>query len=229
MKCAKFKKLISEFIDGDLDAVRVLRLQRHLDSCSDCREFKRELEQIARQSGELKMAVPRDLSWSRLKPRIADSAPKQKVRPASFGLGRYSPRLVFGGAFLLAVIIGAIVTAPRIWRSKVSLPAEDSRSYALAKLDEAEQHYQMAIRALGEAALSREGDLDPKVAQVFRSNLKIIDISIAACKQAVLSDPNNIDSRKYLLAVYEEKTKLLESLMSILPAMSLKKDLGETI
>lgn len=229
MKCTKFKKMISEFIDGELDAGRVSRLRRHLDSCPECREFKCELEKIARRSGEMKMAVPRELSWSRLESRLAVPPPKQKARSASSGLGRYSPRLVFGGAFLLAVVIGAIVTAPRIWRSKASLPAEDSRSYALAKLDEAEQHYQMAIRALGEAALSREADLDPKVAQVFRSNLKIIDISIAACKQAVMSDPDNIDSRKYLLAVYEEKTKLLESLMSVLPATSLKKDLGETI
>ncbi len=106
---------------------------------------------------------------------------------------------------------------------------EDSRSYALAKLEEAEKHYQMAIRALGEAAGSREAELDPQIAKVFQSNMKIIDISIAACKQAVLADPENIDSRKYLLAVYEEKTKLLESLMSVLPTTSSNKKLGETI
>jgi len=227
MRCAKSKKLISEFIDGELDAARGSRLQRHLDSCPDCRKFKREFEKIALQAGELKVAVPQEFTWTRLASRLA--VPARKPLAKKFVLRRLSPRMAIGGAFLLAIVIGTVVVAPSLWRPRATLPVEDARDYALAKLDEAEQHYQMAIRALGEAAFSREEDLDPKIAEVFRSNLKIIDISIAACKQAILSEPDNIDSRKFLLAVYEEKTKLLESLMSILPTTSLKQDFGETI
>jgi len=227
MRCAKSKKLISEFIDGELDAARGSRLQRHLDSCPDCRKFKCEFEKIALQAGELKAAVPRELTWTRLASRLA--VPARKPLAKKFVMWRLSPRMAFSGAFLLAIVIGTVVVAPSLWRPRAFLLVEDSRDYALAKLDEAEQHYQMAIRALGEAARSREEDLDPKIAEVFRSNLKIIDISIAACKQAVLSEPDNIDSRKFLLAVYEEKTELLESLMSILPTTSLKQDFGETI
>jgi len=229
MRCAKSKIMISEFIDGELDTARTSRLQRHLDSCPNCREFKRELEKITLQAGKMKTAVPRDLTWSRLVPRLSASALTGRFRLKAPGMRRMSPRLAFGGAFLLVIVIGALVVAPRLWRSDAVFPREDARVYALAKLEEAEKHYQMAIQALGEAASSREADLDPKIAEVFQSNMKIIDISIAACKQAVLADPENIDSRKYLLAVYEEKTKLLESLMSVLPTTSPNKELGETI
>lgn len=229
MRCAKSKKMISKFIDGELDVARGSRLQRHLDSCPNCREFKRELEKITLQAGEMKTAVPRDLTWSRLAPRLSASAQAGRPHLKASVMRRMPLRLAFGGAFLLAVVIGALVVVPRIWRSDAVYPKEDARSFALAKLEEAEKHYQKAILALGEAASSREADLDPKIAEVFQSNMKIIDISIAACKQAVLADPENIDSRKYLLAVYEEKTKLLESLMSVLPTTSPYKELGETI
>ena len=53
------------------------------------------------------------------------------------------------------------------------------------------------------------------MAAIFRTNLAVVDASINACKKAVLSDPDDIESRNYLLAAYREKTNLLTEMMGV--------------
>jgi hypothetical protein len=104
------------------------------------------------------------------------------------------------------------------------LGKKDPMKYTLAKLDEAEQHYKMAIKALWEAVSYQEGNLTPKVAEVFRKNLEIIDSSITDCRQTVLLEPENIDARGFLLAAYRDKVDFLQDMMEIGRPSSPKKE-----
>ena len=109
------------------------------------------------------------------------------------------------------------------------LPLSESQQYTLAKLQEAEHHYKLAINALVEAVTAQKGELDPKMAEIFRTNLAIIDTSIDACQQAILNNPNNIESRNYLLAAYREKTNLLTQMMVVTDKPSKDRGMEETL
>jgi tetratricopeptide (TPR) repeat protein len=89
------------------------------------------------------------------------------------------------------------------------------QEYALAKIQEAEQHYKLAIKALWEAVQSQKDNLDPKIAETFRINLELIDASLADCRRAVENDPRNMESRYYLLAVYKKKAELLDNMIEV--------------
>jgi len=62
---------------------------------------------------------------------------------------------------------------------------------------------------------AQENGMEPEVAEVFQVNLNLIDSSISACREAVLEDPRDIDSRNILLAAYKEKTDLLYELLNV--------------
>ena len=85
----------------------------------------------------------------------------------------------------------------------------------LAKLDEAEGHYQAAIRALSEAFASQKGVLVPQVAELFDRNLAVIDATIRACRRVVLEEPDDLQARNFLLAAYTEKVTLLDSALDL--------------
>jgi len=109
-----------------------------------------------------------------------------------------------------AVFIGLRVGIPEKTTS-----SPNGQNYALAKLKEAEHHYQMAIKALWEAVQAQKKSYDPQIAKIFKANLEIIDDSIQACKLALQSDPRDLESRKFLLAAYKKKAELLGSMMEI--------------
>ena len=109
------------------------------------------------------------------------------------------------------------------------VPELRNQQYTLTKLEEAEHHYQLAIKALHEAALAQSEQLDPQEAEVFRANLELIDQSINACRQAVLSNPNDVESRKYLLAAYKEKANLLNEIMAVKDTSFPERETEETI
>ena len=73
------------------------------------------------------------------------------------------------------------------WKRAPGLSDQDR--FTLAKLEEAEKHYKLAIRALNEAIGSQKNGLDPQVAAVFDRNLKEIDTAIQACQNAVVKEP----------------------------------------
>ena len=121
------------------------------------------------------------------------------------------------------------IYGPRYWSGQALVPELENQLYTLAKLQEAEHHYQLAIKALSDAAQAQNEQLDPQVAEVFRTNLELIDQSINACRQAVLNNPNDIESRKYLLAVYKEKANLLNEIMAAKDTSSPERETKETI
>jgi hypothetical protein len=71
--------------------------------------------------------------------------------------------------------------------------------------------------------------MDPQIAQVFTSNLEVIDSSIMACRHMVLQNPENIDARNYLLAAYRGKMNFLNEMMEIKQASSPRREFKTVI
>lgn len=235
MRCSKAKRLISDYIDSTLKTRQNALLEEHLDVCPECQQLLKDFQKIAKGARELKELTPPEKTWikirARLKPeeqRVLTLHPQRRPR---FNQLLYAPKLKYALSFvvLLVFIISAVIIGLHYWRGKDVLSGMDMQKYMLAKLEEAEHHYQQAIKALWEAFSAQEGNIDPQVAAIFKKNLEIIDSSIVACRQAVLQEPESIEARNYLLAVYREKVDFLQEMMKIKQTSSQTRGFKTTI
>lgn len=225
MRCTQAKKLVSEYVDGVLDERRSAELERHLDSCEECRELLQDFQGIVREARDMKTVTPPDTAWEKISgalagPRIEEPAGRavRRERPArAFFLSRH-PLWSAAAAALVLVVGGLALLQP--WRSGLPPGPDSADKYTLAKLDEAKGYYRQAIKAMGEAVTAQNGSLDPKLAAAFNKNLALVDASIEACQQAVRRDPGNLDTQNFLLAAYQDKVELLTNLIAV------KKDAG---
>ena len=204
MKCNKAMERISEYIDGALDREKKIALEEHLQDCRRCKGVLKDFQKIKNAAGKLEILSPNKAGW--------DSIQRKLIKKQKFSFQLFRPAMAFGAAILIVVVMGALIFGPKIWQNPRELENRGPL-LAMSKLDEAEHHYQLAIKALAEALSAGQKDMDPKVLQVFRDNLDIIDASLSACKQAVMNDPGDVDSRRYLLAMYKQKTDLLSQLV----------------
>jgi predicted anti-sigma-YlaC factor YlaD len=231
MKCLTAKKWISEYIDGDLDATKKTQLDEHCARCADCRKLLEDFQTISRSAKELDTFFPPESTWSKIQEKMTTDE-QEILRLAPQKQGWFSlPRLSYVlSAVLLVVFLSLVfIYGPRYWSGPAVVPELENQQYTLAKLEEAEHHYQLAIKALNEAAMAQNERLDPQIAEVFRTNLELIDQSINACRQAVLIDPNDVESRKYLLAAYKEKANLLNEIIAVKDTSSPEREMEETI
>jgi len=231
MRCTTAKKWISEHIDNELDGKKEAALEEHCSSCLDCQKLMKDFQKISQSAAHLKEISPPESAWLKIQEKLP--AGEQKVIKVASGrakwLGQPGLSYAVSAALILLVVIGIFVIRPFDRNGQGILPLSESQQYTLAKLREAEHHYKLAINALAEAVATQEGELDPKMADVFRTNLAIIDASIDACQQAILNNPNNIESRNYLLAAYREKTNLLTQMMAVTDKPSRQRGMEETL
>ena len=235
MRCSKAKKLISDYVDNELKDRLSFYLEKHFHKCSDCRKLLDDFQSIAKSAKELDELTPSQNTWLKIRERL--SPEEQKIstlhphKKGWFGFLFFPPKLKYAlSAFLLIAVIISAVTIGLWYRGGMDiLGRKDPMKYTLAKLDEAEQHYKMAIKALWEAVSYQEGNLTPKVAEVFRKNLEIIDSSIIDCRQTVLQEPENIDARSFLMAAYRDKVDFLQDMMEIGRPSSPKRESRKVI
>ncbi len=233
MKCSKAKKLISEYIDGELNEKKASSLKAHIEVCPECQKFLKDLQKITDQAKDLEDISPSGKTWFRIQARLSEE--RQETRVPGWGQRRrillFPPALRYAVsvAFLLLVVFGAVIISLR-FRDQIGIPsAANGEKYALAKLEEAEHHYQLAIKALWEAVQAQKENFDPKVAEIFQKNLKVIDASIADCRKALESNPSDLDSRYNLLAVYKKKADFLDDIIGVISTSSEKEELKKVI
>lgn len=227
MRCSKAKKLISEYIDGELDPKRASSLKDHFDACPDCRKFLRDFQTITDRAKDLEEKSPSGKTWFRIQARLREK--REETRLPAWGQRRrillLSPALRYAvsAAFLILVFFGVLIIGLR-FRNQAGIPSgANGEKYALAKLEEAEHHYQLAIKALWEAVQAQKENFDPKVAEIFQKNLKVIDASIADFRKALEKDPNDLDSRYNLLAIYKKKADFLDDIIDVISSSSQKE------
>jgi tetratricopeptide (TPR) repeat protein len=229
MKCANVKKLISEYIDGDLDAGKASFLEKHMETCQDCPKLLKDFQQIKQTAKGLSRTEPSGQTWFRIQARLKEktqgSVPEPRVRFLFFPARL---RYAVSTALLLFIAVGVVVIGLRVWNREGTVKGSNGQEFAMAKIQEAEQHYKLAIKALWEAVQAQKENFDPKLAETFRINLELIDATLADCKRAIQSDPGDVESQYYLLAVYKKKAELLDSMIEV-SSTSLQKKETKTI
>jgi hypothetical protein len=233
MKCTKAARWTSDYADGVLDAGKSARLERHLESCPACRELLRDFRAMAGDARGLDAPAVPVQAWTRIRARLRDGAavPPGGKRPAFAASPFGGRRFVFaaGSLALTVVAAGALFFSLRKGRDLVVSGPEQQEERTLAKLDEAERYYELAVKSLGEALAGEKGRLSPGVVEMFEKNLDVVDATIQACRLAVRSEPDNVQARDYLLAAYKEKIVLMGDLLDMNRKSLPKEDLGQAL
>lgn len=227
MKCKQARRLISDEMDGTLDTGQRKFLETHIEGCTGCRKLREDFQKLTSTAGSLETFAPPARTWFEVQKRLK-SRDEGVQRPVSV-LAPRRLRLAFGALAVVAVVVFAGVLSLRYFRSPKLEYQGKNGQYALAKLREAERHFQMASQALWEAFSAQEKDLDPQILAVFQKNLSIIDASLAACRQVVLEDPENIETRNDLLAVYGEKIDLLNNMITLQDRTSQRREITSSL
>ena len=228
MRCSKARRLISDYIDHGLKMKRSSALEHHLQGCSDCRKLLEDFKGIVEGAQDLERFSPSTETWFKIKAGLKPATPgvpAHKTLKSERLPGLFSPprlKYALAGSFILLVLIASLVTfGLRYWQGN-RWTIKNSQDYAISKLEEAERHYKLAIKALIEAAAFDRENLDPQLVEVFKRNLEVIDTSINACRQAVLNNPDNIELRNYLLEAYRKKVDVLDRMRTLESKTSLK-------
>ncbi len=233
MRCTRARRWISDYIDGHLDGEKKAALQQHLESCPQCQQVLEDFKNITERAHNLEEVSPSAQTWFRIKSRIEEGtetiqAPALEKRKW-FDFLKVQPKWKYAlsAALLLVIVSGGVILGLRY--GKGIFGSMDPQQYTLSKLREAERHYQAAIRALDQAVSTQKGRLDPGVARIFQAHLEIIDFSINACRQAVFTEPDNLEARNYLLYAYNVKLKLLDEMAAIKSTSSPERGTGKTL
>ena len=223
MRCRKAMEYVSRAVDGELAERESARLERHLAACPACRELEADLRKIVAGAAKLGAPEPSERVWTNIRAGLAQEAEGRArgrdaalARPA-FGFGRPAFRYAGIAAAALILVVAGVTIGRRLGRGAAeAAPGPEARErYTLAKLDEAEGHYQQAIKAMAEAFTADKGGLRPEVAELFDRNLSVIDATIQACRQAVLDEPDDLEARDFLLAAYTRKITLLDDALDL--------------
>lgn len=222
MRCAAARKKISEYADGRLGGKISARLETHLETCSACREILKDFLVIAAEARRLETPDPPERVWTQIRSRLeaaSTAAPAPvpvQTETARRSLWTLGPAWRFAAAagLLLAVLAGGLFWGVRLGKQGVPVISENGENYVLAKLDEAERYYILAIRSLTAAFSDQRGQLPPEIAEIFERNFEVFDATIQACREAVLIAPDDIQARTFLLSAYREKVIFLDNALS---------------
>jgi hypothetical protein len=193
-----------------------------------------ELSMIKKNAVELDDLAPPEDGWIRIERELNKETQTKPARSwartvSAWAFQQGGFRYALAAALLLAMIVSVSVVGLRMGAGDSFLSSERSERQTLAKLKRAETHYRKAIQALNKAVVTKKEKFDPEIYQAFQKHLDVLDNSIQACRQAVLSDPADFETRNYLLAVYKEKSDLLSNMMAASDDSSQNRDLKITL
>ena len=219
MRCRKASKLISFYLDGELNARQRKALEAHLSECASCRELLTDFKAIAEEAASIKTPEPSAGVWPGILEKVNTARADKEAahgldsRPGFLNGIFLRPAVRF--IALLLLVAGGVFIGLRLGQERSAAGSASEAGYTLAKLDEAEGYYRQAVISLEEALSSRRGEFPPEVIEVFEKNLAVVDATIDACRRIVQDDPRNLEARGYLLAAYMDKIRVIDSAINL--------------
>ena len=212
---------LTDYLDGDMTAAEARTLEKHLDTCDECRLVLAQLRRVKNEARALAdPPVPDDL-WAGIASRIgpAESASVRTVEPVrvlhlparrpAFGWGwamaaGIALLLVSAVALLYATRGGVRGGADSTFAARDSAPAAQVQ---LASFDATQVEGEIAEL---QAALDKgRGKLDPKTVEVLEKNLTLIRQATEDAKRALAADPANQDLQNYFASTVHKKLDLM--------------------
>ncbi len=223
INCPDAQEDVSLWMDGKLDPFQAETVGKHIKSCAECAAFYQDLRSIREGVERLELFDPPEHIWTSLRLQLSDE-----------GLIRSKPRGAFWAAFLpkhfpylkpawsgaiLALFLGvsSLLVYDLTTRSPVvpdPIVVTSHQEDLTEELRKAEANYRAAIEALSASSRKKLEGLDPVLAQVFHDNLATMDYYLNECKRAVENSPQNPLAHRYLLAAYQKKVELMQTILT---------------
>lgn len=219
MSCATHRENISLQIDEELGLKASLELKQHLKSCSGCRQLRDELQTIRNVSLNPEEFEPSGQIWNRLESQLRAEGLIKPHWNWNFW-HRWFPTWEFD-ATLKPAMAGALVTLVLVFSGFFAyklafhpVVSLNGAEQVLLEVERAETQYAKTIQDLEGISRQRLQIVNPSVARIFQDNLATMDYYLQECKEAVKREPNSGLAQKYLLAAYQKKVELLESIVN---------------
>ncbi len=240
MKCEKVLRQLEDFHYGELAERTAAELRAHLAACDPCRSASEEMVSEDKRYEAYAEGLDRTLEvepqmWQRIRARIEDPSQPGKRRLAEFVAGLlphgFVPRQAAYAMVLVLFSVGVTLLGVHYYRIKsagsvgmrtsgdTAVVAREGGPQtgleaALRAIERAEAEYINAIEVLNKIVDKRKPTLDPQLVAEVEKNLKAIDESIAATRNAYHAHPSDPDLAHYMLLAYEKKVELLLELAS---------------
>jgi anti-sigma factor RsiW len=205
---------LSELLDGGLPSDQVRELERHLETCAECRETLAQLRAVKQRAGALVDPPAPDDLWAGIASRIGTAGSTSASRAPIVPLPRrrsFATWLVpvVAAAAALALIAGTpwLLSRTRHETAVVAQP-EPAGTAQLATFDATEVEGEIA--QLQQALDRGRGKLDPKTVEVLEKNLKLIRTATEDARRALAADPANKELQDYFTATVQSKIRLMK-------------------
>ena len=221
----RFTSLLSDYLDHDLPRAEYEPLERHLESCAECRAILSELAAVKSRAASLvDPPVPDDL-WAGIASRIGPAGSvSHRPRPVLIELPRRA-RAWAMPQWLAAAAAFAVVAAGAVWfaqgglngratreglavRQGAPLTISDGGNSATAAGFDADR-IESEIQELQAALELGRGRLAPETVKVLEDNLLIIHKALSDARTALKQDPANRELQDYFAGSVQRKLDLV--------------------
>ena len=213
---------LNAYVDAELDASARADVERHLETCGECRATVDDLRELRRLAGALQPMEPPARAWNRIEGRLREAGPQAGSRYSKYAW------LAAAAALLVATGIGLRMgpLAPRQPMVSSQADRQELAQSVESELREAEQHYQKAITGLEQITNAEKGALDPQTAATLEKNLAVIDQAISESRAALKTQPNSEPAQESLLDSFKTKIALLQDTVALINEMRKGNDAG---
>lgn len=228
----RYTSSLSEYLDHDLPRRDYDALERHLETCAECRDALAELASVKTRAASLvDPPAPTDL-WAGIASRIGPAGSSSEglpARPAVLEFPRVArswamPQWVAAAAAFVVVAAGALwlvqhqlpatlrpapatASRPAPATTRTSQPVPAATEATLADFDPS--RIEGEIGQLQRALERGRDKLDPKTVQILEENLRIIRKATEDARRALEQDPANRDLKDYLAGSVQKKLDLV--------------------
>ena len=225
LKCPDIQEEVSLWVDAELDPSQAEKLEEHLRTCAECTAFYEDLKSIRVGVEALETTEPPERVWTSLRSQLLAEGlihpdPKESFWTSILPKNFPALKPAWSGAILAVFLVVSsllvydLTTQSPVEPNAIAIPITSHQEALLKELRKAEANYQKAIDALSASSQRKLEDLDPTLAQIFNDNLATMDYYLNECKQAVENSPQNPLAHRYLLAAYQKKVELMQTILT---------------
>ena len=226
----RWTEILSDYLDGGLDAASRIELESHLRACTDCSGALDDLRVVVARARSLpaRAVSPEVDLWPGIEARIRGAAaPRPLVIPVKQDRAWTTRRVSFSLPQLAAACLAlVIVSGSAVWFARRSGLEQAPRSGGLivgtadtgtvfgGSVPASAENRKGELSKAGLEELRRiladgRDKLDPATVRTLEESLAIIEIAIGQARRALEADPANPYVRAHLDKTMQRKVDLL--------------------
>ncbi|MCP4605719.1 MAG: hypothetical protein GY847_35230 [Proteobacteria bacterium] len=200
-------KVLSAYIDEDLNQEHTAEVTTHLATCSECKQIVTDLKILKTDLARSFHVRPKRNLWPVIDKKL--SSDWEGVSMARLWLPRLLPIPLAAAAVLSLVLL----QRPDEQSPVPPLPSATELDRAITTVQQAEMAYLNAIVSLERVLENEKASFSPKTLKIVEQSLAEIETAIERCRKAILRDPSNMEANRAMLAAYRQKMDFLYELV----------------